>query len=434
MEQLASGRPDIGVLLAREAVLQVPEPHHANNAWQALSQAVQEFRLDGAITSPDKPSAIAFSTDGCRMAVGDVRGCVRIWNYRTRRIEHTLAGHSAAIRQCEFGFAGKCLLSNACDDTAQLWDLSTGAPMWQVGGEAGIIVSAFLPNAGFIATGGGRGNISLWNALGERAQVLALGTADITCIAAFDERLLITATSDGTVCAWDVSTVKPFATFVGKKAPVSSLAVFKNGEERLLACGYAGPDGAAYVWKIPMTFPSGGFFRLLFRSSQVPEIHPMITFQFPAPVTSVELGGTRRCLAVATSAGVVEIRLLSGNAVESVFEAEQLTPNRDPDRVQRLYAALGGAALNPPELDEGNIPVAAIERKMQYVAISSRQNGAIRLWNLECKVSADESVSHCDLHGHASALRLLQFSPCGRYLASCADDAARLWFVLPGRD
>jgi WD40 repeat protein len=108
-------------------------------------------------------TAISFSTDGKRMAVG-FNGAVQIWDVAERRLERTIEGFERVVTRLKFA-----------------------------------------PDDRLIAAGTQDGQVWIWTETGQRTQVIDTGTRGIRAIAfSPDGRLLVTATNKAPVALWDV--------------------------------------------------------------------------------------------------------------------------------------------------------------------------------------------------------------------------------------
>jgi WD40 repeat protein len=70
-------------------------------------------------------TSAAFSPDGTRLVTGGDK-TARVWNVRTGKPLQTFAGHSAGINSVAFSRDGKSVITASLDQTARLWDVSSG--------------------------------------------------------------------------------------------------------------------------------------------------------------------------------------------------------------------------------------------------------------------------------------------------------------------
>jgi WD40 repeat protein len=141
--------------------------------------------------------AAAFSPDGRRVALGtndspaylkifDAQTGEMVWEYRSHKVGGEPArGHEDAILSVAWSHDGQRLLTSSYDNTARLWDLTTGEESRVFRGHDWWVWSAaFSP----------------------------------------DERWIVTASQDSTAIVWDVASGEPRATFRGHVGPVYAAA------------------------------------------------------------------------------------------------------------------------------------------------------------------------------------------------------------------
>jgi WD40 repeat protein len=89
-----------------------------------LSTGREAGRLEGL---PDVVFAVAFSSDGGRLALGCRDQTVRVWDAGTRRELLSLAGHSAVVHEVVFSPDDQLLASEDENGRVIVWDPKTGA-------------------------------------------------------------------------------------------------------------------------------------------------------------------------------------------------------------------------------------------------------------------------------------------------------------------
>jgi WD40 repeat protein len=74
-----------------------------------------------ASVAGDQISAVAFSPDGDRLAIGDADGTAGIWSVATREKILALVGHTAEINQISYSPTGQLALTASDDGTIRVW-------------------------------------------------------------------------------------------------------------------------------------------------------------------------------------------------------------------------------------------------------------------------------------------------------------------------
>src|SRR5262249_28620255 len=112
--------------------------------------------------------AVAFAPDGRRIAMGGYDDTARIWDATTGRVIHKLVGHGGPVLPVAFPPGGTLVATGGLDGVARMWDSETGRlmhilPYRNTTVSAGGVVSlAFSPDGRRIVTGGEKGAV-IWD-------------------------------------------------------------------------------------------------------------------------------------------------------------------------------------------------------------------------------------------------------------------------------
>jgi WD40 repeat protein len=90
----------------------------------AVLAAGSEWKARLTITLPAKPTAIAYSADGSKIAVGHADGRVTIWDTKTGTSIRSLDAHKGEVRTLEFTAQGDRLITLGRDNRARIWSVS----------------------------------------------------------------------------------------------------------------------------------------------------------------------------------------------------------------------------------------------------------------------------------------------------------------------
>ncbi len=229
------------------------------------------FSLKGGSNS--YPS-IAFSPDGKLLAVGGSpateKGAPRdttpitIWDPATGKQKQTLKGQPGYIRGVAFSPDGKMLaVASMAQDRpgqpwlgyAHLWDVESGKDLIELKVTETVWSVAFGPNGNMAATGGGDGNIRLWNpASGKELAKLKAGAPVVSALAfSPDGRLLAAGGGDpgngeatGVLKIWDAETLKELEELKGHEGTVRGLT-FSSDSAKLAV---ADQRGTLKLWSL----------------------------------------------------------------------------------------------------------------------------------------------------------------------------------------
>ena len=222
----------------RDAPLSVPEP--ANAPRIGLPS-----RLICTLTGHTRAVyAVAFSPDGELLATASDE-TARLWDTTTGQTIRTLTSRNGFVRAVAFSPHGK-LLATASDETARLWDATTGLNIRTLISRNGFVRAvAFSPDGKLLATASDDGVARLWDiATGQTIRTLTSRSGSLRAVAfSPNGKLLATASDDIRARLWDPATGQLVRTFAGG---VNGVAFSPDG--KVLAT--ASVDETVRLWDI----------------------------------------------------------------------------------------------------------------------------------------------------------------------------------------
>lgn len=106
-----------------------------------------------------------FSPDNKYVVTGSSDNTARIWDATTGFHQFTLRGHTDAVLSASYSPDGKWIVTSSNDNTARIWDSSTGNIVKVLSGHGGRVSSAiYSPNGKWIATGSDDKMLRIWDA------------------------------------------------------------------------------------------------------------------------------------------------------------------------------------------------------------------------------------------------------------------------------
>ena len=87
-------------------------------------------------------NSAAFSPDGSRVVTASDDNTARLWDATTGAALATLSGHTKPVKSAVFSPDGSRVVTASDDNTARLWDGKTGAALATLSGHAGAVNSA----------------------------------------------------------------------------------------------------------------------------------------------------------------------------------------------------------------------------------------------------------------------------------------------------
>jgi WD40 repeat protein len=261
--------PELSLLLALEAVnsttkvRESPVPAAENAVQNAVffARARLTFRRHSGYVT-----AVAFSSDGKRVATGSADHTVMVWDAASGEVLLTLSapyvsidasfGSYAPINGVAFSPDG-ARLAVASWDTAKVWDSANGKEQLTLHDSKFVTAVTFSPDGRRIATGNTEPTTRLWDAVtGSELMTLRayptvekglLSTPSISVLAfTADGTRLAAGGSKVTMSVWDLSTGRELPALRGQLNEVKSVAFSADGKR--LAAVVANSDHTAEVW------------------------------------------------------------------------------------------------------------------------------------------------------------------------------------------
>ncbi|MCL4298629.1 MAG: protein kinase [Anaerolineae bacterium] len=381
----------------------------------------------------DRVNRVVFSPDGTRLATNSFDDTIKIWDAASDQELYTLlSGHEGGVFGLAFSPDGKHLATGNEDGTVQLWLLPPVAKSANTSGEikelftlvghtAGVAEVEFSPDGKHLATASSDQTAKVWDITsGQELLTLSGHTLDLNDLSySPDGTRLATASWDGTVKIWDTATGQLLLNLTGHTSEVWD-ATFSPDGTRLAT---ASPDGTAKLWDTT----SGR--ELITLAGHTGSVRKVTFSPDGTHLATASVDGTARVWDISPSCEGLTLTDLEGEIVEVVYSPDgtRLAASNGFGTVKIWDAASG----------QGLLAIAAHKEWISGVTFSpdgtrlatASDDGTAKVWD----VTSGQAL--LTLSGHTDWVNRVTFSPDGARLATAsADDTVKIWEATSGQE
>jgi WD40 repeat protein/class 3 adenylate cyclase len=413
-------------------------------------------------------TSAAFSPDGKYLLIGDIAenpGIIQLWDIHSHReVHHFAHDHTSILGSLSFSQDGKLILTGSYDQTAKLWDASTGREVQKYVGHKGSVLSAVLSSDGkYVFTASSDGTARLWDA--KTGQELRRFTcpAGVNGLAiSHDGKYILSGSGDGITRLWSIKPKAELQLF-DNNGVVSAVAFSPDGKFVLTG----GDGGIARLWdalsgqklrefirdkgiiNYGAAFSPDGKFVLTgswdgtVRLSEVQTGEEVRQFKGDdSGVNGVSFSPDGKYVVAATyrtgtwlwetETGKVVRRFNSDAILNRVAFSPDgkyiATASGEGDGTARLLDISTGEVVRSFSGASGGMNSVAFSPDGKYILTGDSDNIA-RLWDVQIGKEVRKFIGHTDLIWTAT------FSPDGKYIATASNDStARLWDTQTGEE
>jgi WD40 repeat protein len=420
-EFLGKGEAPSAIAFLARAVEQDPDSVSAGDRlWFALSQRSWPIAVSppGQLQPPlSEISAIAFSPDGKRIAVGSSNGEAQVWDTEAGKfLDKVPSGHRKIVLCCVFSPDGARFITGSRDATARIWDARSGQPVTGLlSHEDSVGCVAFSSDSHLAATGSRDRKVRVWDANEGKAVGKPLEhETEVNSICFHPSIATRIVTTFGNVARiWDIQRGQILFD-LNHAAAVTTAQFDASGDMVLTTC----KDGFARFWSAQ----TGQVLR-----TSIPQGGPIDSaFISPSSDHILTISGQ-------------EVRVWNRDLTESVSlphdfqvscaafspDGSRFLSGTDDGKV-RVWSTSAGRLLGEPIEERDQILGAAFTPKGRILIGTS--TGLLRMWT-----SPNLSPLGCGMP-HGKAVQTISLSPDEKtLLTGAADGQARLWDIPTSR-
>jgi WD40 repeat protein len=455
--------PSLALILARQATLvtwQEPSDHYVTvDAERALAAAI-DAAPPYLMTLPrhghaDSVLSAAYSPDGRYLVTSSADQTARIWDASTGLEVRQLTGHAGPVNAATFSPDGTQIFTGGDDRTARIWDASTGLELRRFTGHTGAVSSAaYSPDGRQIVTASADQTVLIWDAAtGQEVRTLSGHTGPTRSVAySPDGKQIVTAGCDGMdqrgICQegsariWDATTGQEVVQLGGHIKGVNSAAYSPDGKQVVTAgCDGTSETGACVVGSARIwDAATGKEVRTLSGHAYDSYPSPILSAAYSPDGKTIVIVNTDQTVSIWDAAKGQEVRQLTGHndgvnsAAYSPDGTQIVTASKD--KTARIWDADTGQDVRTLGGHTTHSAAYSPDGKQIVTAGCDRtdQTGACQEGSaLVWDVATGQEVRK--LSGHTGSVNSVTYSPDGKQIVTASSDTtARIWDAATGRE
>jgi WD40 repeat protein/tRNA A-37 threonylcarbamoyl transferase component Bud32 len=369
----------------------------------------------------DRVRSVAFSPDGRRIVTASFDNTAGVWDVSTGRLVTLIRGHTDRVISAAFSPDGDRIVTGSFDRTARIWDTATGREIIRLSGHTDRVRCAvFSPDGQSVATGSYDKTVRIWDAATGREIRRLLGHDEVVTAVAFspDGRRIVTASFDKTARIWDAATGRQMQLLSGHADSVTFAAFSPEGSRIVTASA----DKTARIWDAETGREStrlSGHTEVLAGVAFSPDGQRVVTASYDK---------TARIWDATTGQPITVLSGHTGYVESAVFSPDgRRVATGSSDYTARIWDAGNGRELEVLTGHDGVVGSAAYSPDGRRIVTASYDKTA-RIWD------AATGRQMQLLSGHTDRVVFAEFSPDGRQLLTASlDKTARMWDPATGR-
>ncbi len=188
------------------------------------------------------------SRDGSLIASASNDQTAKVWDSSSGALLRTLVGHSGSVKGCAMSENGSLIVTASADHTLRLWDGESGEMLHILSGHGAVVNDCDISDDGsLIVSVSSDQTVKVWDSQNGELRHTLLGHKKwVNCCAiSHDRSLIVSASGDRTLKCWDSQTGSLIRTLSGHTAGVNSCSISDDGS----IISSASNDGTVRVWE-----------------------------------------------------------------------------------------------------------------------------------------------------------------------------------------
>ena len=378
--------------------------------WDAKTRQ-QLFALPG---SPDAITALAFNADGDRVAAASTDMLVYVWDADAARLSGTLT-HESLVTALVFSSDGN-QLATATDEGVHLWDVTTFRRMHTLEHELPVQALVMSADGGRIVSGDESG-LHVWDAAKQQETRFIELAEGVTALAIAGSRVAA-GSLDKSVHLVDIDTGETLHVFRGHADPVTSLT-FAKGGAHLVSGSH---DKTVRVWNVE----TGWAFAVL----QGHDEGVLAVDCVGDRIVSGSADGTLRLWHATLGGNVLTLRGDEHFLAAAAFDptgGRLATASAGDGEIRVFDTSNGAKVLQIPEKG-GALSAVVYSPDGKWIVAGGEGDATARVHD------ARTGARKWTLIGHELSVTSVAISPDSRWAATAsADGTVRVWDLATGR-
>jgi eukaryotic-like serine/threonine-protein kinase len=225
--------------------------------WKAVDGTPLGDPLDHRIATNSRHdiTLALYSSDGKRIATGDLHGMVWLWDAESCELIKTWGPFAGSVVGIAFSPDGEHLLAgfNSRRGGLRMWQTNTGELVWSVENQGNIRDVAISPNGEFAASASIDGTARIWNAKSGKQRGESLTHRGSVLFVRFcpNNKLLVTGGYDATVRLWSLENNAPIGMTMKHDSVVTNACFTADGKQLLTNS----VDKTVRLWDVDTCLP-----------------------------------------------------------------------------------------------------------------------------------------------------------------------------------